>query len=122
LQKELFSLYAELDELENEMNKLNELEDKDLIRYNEKILKIQQKINYYLNYDLEINLLAMKIGIKDDLKDKLFFSIQDSYFVDVEFANIKGESPSLKHILQKDKYWPCLCGELVRKIFVKFRI
>jgi hypothetical protein len=95
------------------MNKLRELEDKDLVRYNEKILKIQQKINYYLNYDLEINLLAMKIGIKDDLKDKLFFSIQDSYFVDVEFANIKGESPSLKHILQKDKYWPCLCGELV---------
>lgn len=101
-----------------EMNKINTLDDKDLVRYGEKIMKIQQKINYFLNYDLEINLLAMKIGIKDDLKDKLFFSIQDSYFVDVEFANIRGESPSLRHILQKEKYWPCLCGELVKKFFI----
>lgn len=103
-----------------EMNKINSLDDKDLVRYGEKIMKIQQKINYFLNYDLEINLLAMKIGIKDDLKDKLFFSIQDSYFVDVEFANIRGESPSLRHILQKEKYWPCLCGELVKKFSYKF--
>ena len=99
------------------MNKINDFEDTEMVRYNEKVLKIQEKIQFYLNYDLEINLLAMKIGVKDDLKDKLFFSIQDSYYVDVEFANIKGESPSLKHILQKDKYWPCLCGELVKKFF-----
>jgi hypothetical protein len=37
--------------------------------------------------------------------------IQDSYFVDVEFAQIKGESPTIQHILQKDKFWICVCGE-----------
>lgn len=113
-------LYAELEELDKEMTKINDLEDKDLVRYHEKILKIQEKLKNYLNYDSEINLLSMKIGIKDDLKDKLFFSIQDSYFVDVEFANIKGEPPSLKHILQKEKYWPCVCGELVCTIYIKY--
>ena len=95
------------------MDKINQSEDKDLIKLSDKITKIQEKINYYINYDLEINLLSMKIGIKDDLKDKLFFSIQDSYFVDIDYANIRGDSPSLRHILQKDKYWTCLCGEMV---------
>ena len=85
------------------MDKINQSEDKDLIKLSDKITKIQEKINYYINYDLEINLLSMKIGIKDDLKDKLFFSIQDSYFVDIDYANIRGDSPSLRHILQKDK-------------------
>jgi hypothetical protein len=55
----------------------------------------------------------MKIGVKEEVKNKLFDCIHDSYFVDVEFANINGECPSVKHILQKDKYWPCVCGELV---------
>lgn len=58
----------------------------------------------------------MKIGVKDEIKDKLFSTIQDSYFVDVEFMNIQGEEPTIRHILQKDKYWPCVCGELVNII------
>lgn len=59
----------------------------------------------------------MKIGVKDESRDKLFTTIQESYFVDAEFMQIKGELPTVKHILQKDKYWSCICGELVFKSF-----
>jgi len=48
------------------------------------------KLNYFLNYELELNLLTMKIGIKEETKNNLLNIIQDSYFVDVEFASIKG--------------------------------
>ena len=34
---------------------------------------------------------------------------------------IGGESPTLRHILKKEKYWPCVCGELVIEYFL-FRI
>ena len=70
----------------------------------------------------------MKIGIKDDVKEKMFEIIQDSYYTDIEFVNIKGgdncfflfkiEPPKMKDILMKEKCWPCICGDLVR-IFVK---
>ena len=32
----------------------------------------------------------MKIGIKEETKNELFNLIQESYYVDAEFANIKG--------------------------------
>lgn len=77
------------------------------------INKIQQKISNFLNYDIELNLLSMKIGIKEEVKNLLIKGIEESYYVDVEFMEIAGESPTLKHILQKEKYWACICGELV---------
>jgi hypothetical protein len=55
----------------------------------------------------------MKIGVKEEIKNKLFSTIQESYFVDVEFMEIHGELPTIKHVLQKEKYWSCICGELV---------
>jgi hypothetical protein len=106
-------LEKELIEFEDEMTKMYGLEERELIQYNEKINKYTQKINYFLNYDLELSLLSMKIGIKEEIKDKLFNTIQESYFVDVEFANIQGEMPTIKDILQKEKYWNCVCSELV---------
>jgi len=33
------------------------------------------------------------------------------YIVDVEFATINEEPPIISHILQKDLYWVCVCGE-----------
>jgi hypothetical protein len=87
---------------------MNQLEERELISLSEKINKLQHKINYFLNYDLELSLLSMKIGVKEEIKEQLFNTIQDSYFVDVEFASYNGETPTIKHILQKDKYWSCV--------------
>ena len=39
---------------------------------------------------MELNLLAMKIGIKEDIKPKIFNLFQDIYSIDVEFAMING--------------------------------
>jgi hypothetical protein len=64
----------------------------------------------------------MKVGMRDEYKDKLFTSIQESYSIDVEFLEIQGETPTIKHILQKEKFWPCVCGELVRIFIITFII
>jgi len=37
-----------------------------------------------------LNLFSMKIGIKEEVKEKIFEIIQDSYYTDIEFVNIKG--------------------------------
>lgn len=114
---ELKDLDKELNELNNDLFKINKSEDKEMVKYNGKISKIQEKLNFFLNYDLELSLMSLKIGVKEEVKDQLFYTIQDSYYVDVEFSNINGECPTLKHILQKDKYWPCVCSELVIKLY-----
>jgi hypothetical protein len=62
----------------------------------------------------------MKIGVKEEIKNKLFSTIQESYFVDIEFLEIQGELPTIKHVLQKDKYWACICGELVINLIIAF--
>lgn len=98
--------------METELLEINQIDDRELIKFNEKINKLQQKLNYFINYELELNLLSMKIGVKEEIKNKLFETIQESYFVDVEFMEIQGECPTIKHILQKEKYWACVCGEL----------
>ena len=111
-------LQSDLKEFENEILISSKEGDKEILKNNEKVNKIVNKLNYFLNYELELNLLTMKIGLKDEAKNNLINIIQDSYYVDVEFASIKGgnsslklESPTIQHILQKDKFWICVCGE-----------
>lgn len=102
--------------MELDMSKINISDDRELIKHNDKINKIALKIENFINYDLELNLISMKIGIKEDMKNVLFQNIQDSYFVDVDFMEVNDECPTIKHILQKEKYWSCICGELVNNI------
>lgn len=83
-------------EFENEIQKTSREGDKDILKNNEKVNKIVNKLNYFLNYELELNLLTMKIGLKEEAKDKLLNIIQDSYYVDVEFASIKGGMNEIK--------------------------
>ena len=64
--------------------------EKEILKNNDKVNKIVNKLNYFLNYELELNLLTMKIGLKEDAKNNLMNIIQESYFVDVEFASING--------------------------------
>lgn len=107
-------------ELNNELNILDQdlfdmirHDDKELVKSADKINKLQQKVDNFINYDLELNLLSMNVGLKENAKEKLFDLVQQSYSIDVGFMEIQGECPTVKDILQKDKYWPCICGELV---------
>jgi hypothetical protein len=115
----LQDLEKELRLLNKELIDLNNKDEKEMVFQIDKMNKIQQKIDNFLNYDVELNLLSMKVGVKEEVKDQLFSIIQESYYVDVEFVNINGECPTIKHILQKEKYWPCICGELVSFINIK---
>ncbi len=125
-QNELNSLQNEIKGFNDELNEYSNNSDKDILEKLKKLNKIYMKLNNYINYDLPINLLTMKIGIKEETKNELFYLIQDSYFVDAEFANIKGgiekdvnlEIPTIQHILQKDKYWTCICGETSNPISI----
>ena len=83
-------LQNELKDFECEIKIISKEDDKEVLKNNEKINKIVNKLNYFLNYELELNLLTMKIGLKEEAKKNLSGIIQDSYFVDVEFASIKG--------------------------------
>lgn len=65
-------------------------DEKEVLKSNEKLNKITSKLDCFLNYGSELNLLTMKMGIKDELKNNLVNTIQDTYFIDVEFASIKG--------------------------------
>lgn len=114
---ELKDLTNDLYSLNSELSQLNKVEDKDINMHMEKLKKISIKIENFFNYEAKLSLLAMNIGIKDDSRNKLFSMIQESYNIDVEFANINGNIPTLKDILQKEKYWVCICGELVNSIF-----
>jgi hypothetical protein len=86
---ELNTLQNEIKGFNEELNEYNNNE-KDILDNFKKLNKIYLKLNNYINYDLPINLLTMKIGIKEETKNELFYLIQDSYYVDAEFANIKG--------------------------------
>ena len=90
---------------------LSKLDETDYIKYNDKLNEVFQKVCYFLNYDLELNLFQMNIGLKDDEKTKLFEIIQKSYQVDVDYVTVNDEPATIKHILQKDKLWFCICGE-----------
>ena len=41
-------------------------------QYVRKVNKIWDQLNNLLNYEMELNLLAMKIGIKEEFKNKIF--------------------------------------------------
>ena len=87
---ELSELSKELDDILKNLNSYNFEDEKEIMKLNKEINKIFQKVNFFLNYDLELNLFSMKIGIKDEVKEKIFEIIQDSYYTDIEFVNIKG--------------------------------
>jgi len=85
-----------------------------------RVNKIWDQLNNLLDYNKDLNLFAMKIGLKEEFKNKIFTWFQETYSIDVEFATINGgniyliiETPTVRHILQKDKCWVCVCGEFV---------
>jgi hypothetical protein len=109
--KEMEDLLKELKDMEGMLSDISKLEENEYIEHNDKLNEVFQKLCYFLNYDLELNLFQMHIGLKEDAKSKLFELIQNSYQVDVDFVSVNDEPATLKHILQKDKLWFCICGE-----------
>jgi len=66
----------------------------------------------------------MQIGMKEEVKDELVNLIQNSYYIDANFLNLKksnndnededmDDPPKIKDILQKDHLWGCVCGFMV---------
>jgi len=109
---ELKELEKELDELSKILAKLQQADERDYLNFYTNLNDIYDRVLNFINYESELNLLTMKIGLKNQAKNDIFQIIQDSYFVDVEFASIQGETPTIKHILQKQQFWSCYCGEL----------
>jgi len=109
---ELKELESELDEISEGLDSIQAKEEKDQLNVYNNLNDIYERLMNFMNYDSELSLLTMKIGLKNEMKDDIFQIIQDSYYVDVEFANIQGEAPTIKHILQKTQFWSCFCGEL----------
>ena len=79
---------------------------------------MQFKLINFINYELELDLLSMNIDVNKEIKDKLFTTIQDCFSIDVDYMQIRGENPTIKQILQKDRYWGCVCGEMVGYIIL----
>lgn len=110
--QELKDLEKELDDSTHSLDSIQKMNEKDLLEIYANLNDIYERVMNFINYDSELSLLTMKIGIKNEDKTDIFQLIQDSYSIDVEFANIQGETPTIKHILQKKQFWSCFCGEL----------
>lgn len=110
---ELKLLFEDIRESEIKLKSIQEKEKEDhiLIRCNEELNQIFNKLNNFVNYEIELNLFQMNIGIKEEIKESMFNFLQNAYYVDVDYVTINGETPLVKHILQKDKFWSCVCGE-----------
>lgn len=109
---ELENLNTELENLSLVIDDIYLSDESEWLKYENNLNEIYDRLNTFLNYETELNLLTMKVGLKNEVKNDIFQIIQDLYYIDIEFANIQGETPTLKHILQKEKFWTCICGEL----------
>ena len=113
---ELKDLESELLEITNLIENIDLSEEGILLKYESQLTDIYERLNTFINYESELSLLTMKVGIKNEFKNNIIQTFQESYFIDVEFANIQGKTPTLKHILQKERFWSCVCGELNNQI------
>jgi regulator of sigma D len=63
---------------------------KDILKNNDVVNSINTKLEELINYNTELELMTMNIGLKDKNKDNLISTIHESYYIDVEQAKIKG--------------------------------
>lgn len=132
--KEIDDLSEELNLIDSNLNEIRKENDSELYKYDDIINAIHDRLNSFLNYDYELNLMKMDINLKSDFKESLFELIQNSYEIDVDYLTLPDArehnnedpiqktknncdennyilQPTLKSILQKEKYWNCVCGE-----------
>lgn len=76
-----------------------------------KLNSIVNKLSNLFNYDNKLDLLQMKLEIKNEMKETFFDLIQNSYAIDIDFLKMKnGAMPTIKELLDKDNTWQCICG------------
>ena len=109
--KEIDELYEELNLIDQNVTEINKDNDFELCKHEEILTSIHNRVNSFLNYEYELNLLHMDLNLKKDFKENLFYLIQNSYEIDVDYLTVNNEQLNIKHILQKEKYWICICGE-----------
>jgi hypothetical protein len=111
---EIKFLFDEVSQIENKLNKISiDQNDENFVsKCTNEIDEIFNRVNNFMNYDSELALYDMKINFKENIKESLFDFIQNSYNVDVDFLQIRGETPTINHALQKETLWSCVCGEM----------
>jgi hypothetical protein len=115
---ELKRVQSDIQKYSDRLSEINSNKDdgKSYTENNENLNEIYSKVNSFLNYESELTLFQMRIGVKEGIKETMFEFIQNAYEIDVDFAKVRGEPPLIKHILQKDKIWQCPCGEFENQI------
>ena len=110
---EMKNLNEQLTNIEYELTDIgNNPNSNYLLKNIDKIKKIENRMINFINYDLEFDLLSMKIGFNESEKNNLFESIQKSFYTQVEFFEIQNKLPNIKQILKINKTWPCICDEV----------
>jgi hypothetical protein len=125
--KEIEDLNEELNLIDFNLEDINKENNFELLNHEEIINSINDRVNSFLNYEYELNLMQMDLKIKENVKENLFELIQNSYEIDVDYlmipeekndrnsinnSNIKNNNRTLtiKNLLQKDKLWICVCS------------
>ena len=111
--EEMKKLSLQLTKIEKDLNEMINKNDISFLLHNiEKIRKIENRMINFINYDLEFDLLSMKIGFNEKEKENLLSSFQKSFYTQVEFFEIQNKLPSIRQILKVDESWPCICDEV----------
>lgn len=83
-------LHAELSAIEKFVNDCEEEDENELLSKYEDIMKMSNRTKNFINYELELNLLSLKMGIKDEYRDDLADYFLKCLQVDVEYASMGG--------------------------------
>ena len=111
--EEMKKLSFQLTNIEKDLSEMLNNKDNSFLLHNiDKIRKIENRMINFINYDLEFDLLSMKIGFNEKEKENLLSSIQKSFYTQVEFFEIQNKLPSIRQILKVDESWPCICDEV----------
>lgn len=110
--EELNEIEKDLNEINNRIEEYQDLNNKNVLENIEEIDELYEKVMNFINYDSQLSILSMKVGLKNKKEEELFKVFQDLYYIDVEFANINNDLPKINDILQKNIFWSCFCGEL----------
>lgn len=112
--KEMETLETELTKIEKELLTVNNCSDEEEIFGSINSIKtIERKLSSFINYNMEMNLISMDIGIEEKEKSNLLEMIQKSYRLKAEFLKIKNKQLTVGLILCKeDNKWNCICGQI----------
>ena len=108
----------EIEELWDELNSIDqnisEIKDDNYLNYHlyDEIIEFKyNRLNSFLDYNFKLNLIQMNLNFSENFKEILSSFIQQNYEIDVNYLEFNNQEANIRNILQKDKYWTCICGE-----------